>query len=165
MPSRTSSGSETVRNPSPGLQPSEAEVTPSCVPNPETPRGERNSAMLPPQPVQAELLVLKRQRETEHSQVGSDQVTLQMVPEPSWVPAQGQAQTCVSLRGFPSGRRGEGRARLWPLPLESLRSGPGSALCICGVLVSSLGVSYDIQSNKNRSQGQGADGTGCQGRL
>lgn len=55
--------------------------SPSSIPKPGTPKGERNSAMLLPQPVPAELWVLKRQREAEHSQVGPDQVTLQMVPE------------------------------------------------------------------------------------
>lgn len=55
--------------------------SPSSVPQPGTPRGERDSAMLLPQPGPAELWVLKRQREAEHSQVGPDQVTLQVVPE------------------------------------------------------------------------------------
>lgn len=50
-------------------------VKPWLHPQPwDPPRGERNVAMLLPQPVQAELGVLKRQREAEHSQMGSDQV-------------------------------------------------------------------------------------------
>lgn len=74
-----------------------------------------------------------------------------------WMPGQGEAQACVrELKRLPTWEEGGGQSTTGATACRELRPGPGSALCIYGIVISTLEVSDAIQSNGNRSQGQEA---------